>query len=737
MDQSSQFNYKSALQPASQFEDGGQMGQMIRNYPWDAHPLGNPVHWPLSLKTGIRIMLHSKHPIFIWWTKEMYMFHNDAYVPLMGQKHPEGLGAKGYEVWAETWPQLGAILEGILKGDEAFYGEELEVHMNRKGFMDETFWTFSYSAMPDDEGKVNGIFCACNDVTQSVLAKRRLKINKDLSDAIVGQPTLVQACEKACQVMGHSTSDIPFSLMYLLEEGTSEVRMAASSGNLPAGVMLASLQLTITDGQSPWPLRQVYEQQVPVVVDLPMQAFSADLRPSRAVILPIPKAGEKLLHGFLIVGLSRRLAYDEVYQDFHHMLVGQIATALSAVQARGQAEQQRRRLHDLFMQAPAPICILDGETLVYQLVNPAYAQLFPGRSLLGRRILEALPEIAENRVWETLQKVYQTGRTHEEKEIFIPIRNQEGMPENRYFRYIQQARYDLSGRIDGVVVFALEITDQVVARQKIEQSQKQLQQLNDELALTNRELAIANEQVQASNTELSESNRQLSRTNTDLDNFVYTASHDLKAPILNIEGLLKNMERLLGNQLKENIPIQRIYAMLYDSVNRFKSTISDLTQVIRVSKEAPEDIATISIEEVLSEVIEDLKPQMEEANVSLSVHLNGCRFVNFSRHNLKSIFYNLLSNAIKYRSPQRQAIVSISCQQEGDYTKITVEDNGLGIDMNQQDKIFAIFKRLHTHVEGTGIGLYIVKKMIENAGGSIEVESKVGVGSVFRVYFKS
>ena len=84
------------------FAGGGQMGEMIRRYDWDSHPLGNPRHWPLSLKTGIRIMLHSRHPIFIWWTREMYMFHNDAYVPLMGKKHPEGLCAKGYEVWAET-----------------------------------------------------------------------------------------------------------------------------------------------------------------------------------------------------------------------------------------------------------------------------------------------------------------------------------------------------------------------------------------------------------------------------------------------------------------------------------------------------------------------------------------------------------------------------------------------------------------------------------------------------------
>ncbi len=104
--------------------------------------------------------------------------------------------------------------------------------------------------------------------------------------------------------------------------------------------------------------------------------------------------------------------------------------------------------------------------------------------------------------------------------------------------------------------------------------------------------------------------------------------------------------------------------------------------------------------------------------------------------NLKSVLYNLLSNPIKYRSLGREPWISVTCRSLGDYYVLTVGDNGLGMDMRQEAKIFALFKRLHTHVEGTGIGLYIVKRMIENAGGRIEVESKVGEGSTFKVYFK-
>jgi signal transduction histidine kinase len=175
--------------------------------------------------------------------------------------------------------------------------------------------------------------------------------------------------------------------------------------------------------------------------------------------------------------------------------------------------------------------------------------------------------------------------------------------------------------------------------------------------------------------------------------------------------------------------------MLYASVARFRKTINDLTEVARIGKESQEDIATIPLTDVLTEVRQDLQAQIREAGAFIEEHL-PCPAVRFSRKNLKSILYNLLSNAVKYRSPDRAPHVRLSCRTEEGYYVLTVADNGLGMDMSQEEKIFALFKRLHAHVEGTGIGLYIVKKIVENAGGRIEVESQVGVGSTFRVYLK-
>jgi len=396
--------------------------------------------------------------------------------------------------------------------------------------------------------------------------------------------------------------------------------------------------------------------------------------------------------------------------------------------AQQEAQRQRLILERLFMQAPAAICILDGPDLVYELVNPDYQALFPGRQLLGRRILEALPEIADHAVYATFRHVYQTGITHAEQGILIPVaRPEDGKMEDRYFNYIQQARYNEAGNIDGVLVFVFEVTQQVVARKQAEFSEQQAQALAQELA-------AANEEIKASNEELAEANGQLIRTNVDLDNFIYTASHDLKAPISNIEALLTALLRTLSPESLASEKVERITALMQDSVERFKKTIASLTEVVKLQKEnSPQEVA-VALSEVIREVSLDLEPLIRSANARLEVA--NCPLIRFSEKNLRSVVYNLLSNAIKYRSPDRIAAILIRCEVTPEYHILSVEDNGLGMASDRLSQLFTMFKRFHDHVEGSGIGLYMVKKMVENAGGKIEVESRLGMGSTFRVYFR-
>jgi two-component system sensor histidine kinase VicK len=148
--------------------------------------------------------------------------------------------------------------------------------------------------------------------------------------------------------------------------------------------------------------------------------------------------------------------------------------------ARAETEVERDRLENFFMQSPAGICVLNGPHLVFELINPLYQQLFPGRKLLGKRLLDALPEIKDQPIYNILYTVYKTGQTYKGKELLVPLAKGEGQPvENRYFNFIYQARKDVSGRIDGILVFVFEVTDMVKARKEREQAQDLLQMAID------------------------------------------------------------------------------------------------------------------------------------------------------------------------------------------------------------------------------------------------------------------
>jgi PAS domain S-box-containing protein len=303
---------------------------------------------------------------------------------------------------------------------------------------------------------------------------------------------------------------------------------------------------------------------------------------------------------------------------------------------------------------------------------------------------------------------------------------------------------------------ALDITERKEAEEKVSKNNIELQEKNIKLEKAEQELLNINndlelrvlertEQLSKINIDLKreiserqkaeqalrERNDELIKINGDLDNFIYTASHDLKAPISNIEGLIGTMKEELTEQPQE---VEEIIEMVNQSIVRFKSTIQDLTEITKTQKNINEDITFIDVNSLLEEIKFSIKDMIKSSGAQIVADF--CRYpdIKFSKANLKSILFNLLSNAIKYKHPERIPEIYISCDREGSCVLLTIKDNGLGIPDTQKDKIFTMFKRLHDHVEGSGIGLYIVKRIVDNNGGRIEVESEVGVGTTFKIF---
>ena len=241
------------------------------------------------------------------------------------------------------------------------------------------------------------------------------------------------------------------------------------------------------------------------------------------------------------------------------------------------------------------------------------------------------------------------------------------------------------------------------------------------------------EELMKKNLELESMNNELKKINMDLDNFVYTASHDLKGPIANLEGLISILNKKLKDKIGEGEA--QLFNMIHVSISKFNNTIKDLTEITKVQKDLNEDLEYVSFTEITEDIKRDIQKLMDESGVILR-EVYEVREMIYAKKNLRSVLYNLLTNGIKYRSPERPPQILIHTYRQDSFIVVSVADNGLGLNSSQQSKLFTMFKRMHTHVDGSGIGLYIVKRIVENNGGKIEVESEQGRGTTFKVYFK-
>ncbi|MFD2246400.1 PAS domain-containing sensor histidine kinase [Pontibacter ruber] len=234
--------------------------------------------------------------------------------------------------------------------------------------------------------------------------------------------------------------------------------------------------------------------------------------------------------------------------------------------------------------------------------------------------------------------------------------------------------------------------------------------------------------------ELLEKNLELERINQDLDSFVYTASHDLKLPIINMAGIF---EELTQNASFNDPDAPRMIDMFNKSLQQIHSTIHDLAEVVKVQRIDEREREQVQLEQLVEDVQVSIQDLLRDTRATIITDFSAAPGIAFIKANLKSIFYNLITNAIKYRAHDRQPMVHLSTRHKGDYIELKVQDNGMGIDMNKhQSKLFQMFKRFHNHVHGSGLGLYIVNRLLTNNGGYINIESTLNEGTTFYLYFK-
>ena len=230
-----------------------------------------------------------------------------------------------------------------------------------------------------------------------------------------------------------------------------------------------------------------------------------------------------------------------------------------------------------------------------------------------------------------------------------------------------------------------------------------------------------------------EKNKELMDTNKALDRFVYHVSHDLKSPVTALESMLNMLKRIISTH--ENPKTKQVIDNMDHSIRQFNRTIHDFLELTKVTKSKKQPTELLDLKKVLSTVLDSLKIQINESKCTLKIELKE-RYINFSLTSLKAILSNVIYNAIKYRSLDRELRISISTRKYKEHTLLSIKDTGIGIDLKKyRTKVFEMFGRIEGKVEGTGVGLYMVKSLLEESNGHIELESELGIGSTFKLYF--
>jgi signal transduction histidine kinase len=325
---------------------GGQMGELIRAIDWSASPLGPSQSWPESLRTAVSICLGSRHPIVLWWGPERFMFYNDAYRPMLGErKHPQFLGRPGQPCWDEIWNIIGPMMDHVIATGEATWSEDLFLLMLRHGYLEETYFTFSYSPIRDQRGRPRGIFNACTESTVRVLGERRLRALRRMA---VEALTTRDAARLCAEALGQNARDAPFALIYLLDDAGETFELAGQFGIEPgtlASPAAIAIAIAATDARS-WPIARVAaEGRAELVADLasrfdclPLAPW--DEAPHQALLLPIARPGSQQPAGVLVLGINPRRAFDDDYRGYFELVAGHVATALANARAY---EDERKR----------------------------------------------------------------------------------------------------------------------------------------------------------------------------------------------------------------------------------------------------------------------------------------------------------------------------------------------------------------------------------------------------------
>ncbi|HEY0020625.1 MAG TPA: PAS domain-containing protein [Longimicrobium sp.] len=608
--------------------------------------------------------------------EHVFEITNPLYQQLIG--HRDVIGRRVVDALPEVVEQgFIGLLDGVYRTGEPFVGDELPILLQTEPGSPprQRFLNFVYQPVREADGAISGIFVHGVDVTDQVHARQHVE-------------RLEERLRLALESADIGTWDFdPVSGALSWDERCRRIFGMPAEGEVHYDDFLRHLH--------------------PDDLDRANAAVARALDPAgagdyEADYTVIPAGGEVRW-----IRASGRAAFGQVQGERRAVrFTGTVIDVTDRARAEAErerllreAETQRSRLEQIFAEAPAVMALYTGPEHTVTLVNPSWEQTVGKPDAVGRTFRDVFPEFEGSGLFELLEWVYHTGEPFVDPEVNVPLeRFGSGVLEDTYWHLVWRPLASADPDRRDILVHAVEVTTQVRARRDVEQKAEELARLA----------------------------RALEASNRELDQFAYVASHDLKAPLRGISNLSQWIEDDLADRFTDDAREQM--RLLRGRVTRMEGLIDGILQYSRAGRvqEQPE---RVDVGALARDVVDLLAPP---DGVTVEVQ-PGMPVLFTERLPMQQVLMNLVGNAIKY-GPEGGTRVTVSARDADGGWEFAVADNGPGVPAQYHDRIFGLFQTLESRdkVEGTGIGLSIVKKMVESRGGRVWVESPPGGGATFR-----
>jgi PAS domain S-box-containing protein len=659
--------------------------RLLGAHDWQSSPLGPPDSWPPELATAVSMVLSSTFPMFLGWGPELVFLYNDAYARILGDKHPSAFGARFQRVWWELWADVGPIAERAMAGQSSYF-EDMPLAMERKGYTEQTCFTFSYSPLHDGEGRVMGLFCTCIETTARVEAERRAAFELALADALRPTTSGEEAIATASALLGkelgvervmYGEVDDERNTFYVPRDwkrhGTSSL-----SGNTFA---IEAFGEDVARAGRAGDVIAITDVRIDPRTAAHQQAYLMAMGVTASLLVPLVKSGR--LVSFLALGHEHPHRWSEAEIALARSMSERLWTAVDLARAHEALRAERDRSQVILDSIAEGFGLLSSDWTVLEM-NAEGLRLGSrtAEQVIGRNHWEIWPESVDSE----LGRMY--GRAMS-KRLAGSVEYLHRLPDGVVRTYEVRAYPTSNG---GLVSFFLDISERKQAEEKLRAADQRK------------------------------------------DEFLAMLAHELRNPLAPISAAadLLRIGRLDENRVRQSS------AIIGRQVKHMTSLVDDLLDVSRVTRGLVTLArAPVAARTIVDEAIEQVRPLFEARRQALSVRLDDPEAtVLGDKARLVQVLANLLNNAAKYTPEERR--IDIEARTRGEHLELVVRDEGIGMEPGLGDRVFELFAQGQRSADrsqgGLGLGLALVKHLVELHGGSVECASAgTGRGSSFIV----